>query len=146
MAPTAYVHLLSADRDAILDVLDSAEAQFLAFGVAPDVRRPRALSVADARTHAERTPTAPDETWLPYLSPELVAAAADGEEARLFHAGIAGMTVVDRIVRETTDGDPDAHLQSDDRPAGILTGYRVYRYEPAAEEYVQTHEVDGLGG
>jgi len=141
--PTAHVHLLSADRNALLDVVDRAEETFVQFGVAPD-RRTTAVALATARRYATADPATTAGEWLPYLSPGVVDAAGE-DGASLHHAGVTGMLVVDRLLREETEGGPDVYLQSDDRSAGVPTGYSVYRYAGPDRGYERLHRRDGVG-
>jgi hypothetical protein len=137
MRPSAHVHLVSADRDALLDVVEAAERQFVELGIAPDERRIDDLSAEAARRYAAADPNAADgDRWFPHLSPEALAEAVDGD-ARLHHAGIEGMVVIDRVVREETTGDPAVVLQTDDRQAGVARGYTVYRYAGVVDAYTE---------
>ena len=141
MRPTAHVHLLSADRNALLDVVERAETTFLEFGVAPE-RRTTAVDPETARQYATADPATTDGAWLPYLSTATVDAAAE-DGADLHHAGITGMTVVGRLLREEVEGHPAVYLQSDDRSAGVRTGYAVYRYAGPVRGYECLHRQDG---
>lgn len=143
---TATVHLVSADADALLDVVERAEDSFMSFGVAPTVRRPVDLPVDTAREYARANPNTADGDWLPALSPAAVDRVAadldaDGAGARLHHAGVTGMAVVERLLREETEGDPAVYLQADERSAGVATGYSLYRYAGPDRGYERvTHE------
>ncbi len=156
--PSATVHLVSVDRDALLDVVERAEAVFLEYGVAPEVRRPVDLDVATAREYAAADPNTTAGDWLPSLSTEVVDAVAadlDGEagdsaaepddsDVQLSHAGVTGMVVVDRLLREQTEGHPAVYLQSDSRSAGVATGYTVYRWAGVDGRYEQVCERQGI--
>lgn len=138
--PEAYVHALSTERDAVLDFVEAGESSFLEFGVAPDVGRPREIPLASVREWAETPPTATDGGgWLAYLTPELLnvvgADEGEGSPATLWYAGVAGMAVVDRVLRETTGYHPDVALQSHTY-ASTPTEYAVYRPDPETEEFV----------
>lgn len=133
MLPRARVHALSPEQAALKSFVDDAEASFLEYGVAPDVGRVTAVPAEDLERHGETPPAeaAADEP-LAHLAPETVD-ALDGA-AEHYYAGISGMAVVDRIVRETTGPHPEVVLQShafDDR-----SEYTVYRYDAPAESFV----------
>jgi hypothetical protein len=132
---SAALHLVSADRGALRGVLDRADDSFAEFGVAPTDRQTTDLSVAEARECADRDPAGPDE-WRRALAVETVRAAATDDADRLYHVGVAGMAVFDRLLRETVEGHPAVVLQCDDRRAGVRVGYEVYRYDRLAGEYV----------
>lgn len=158
MPPSATVHLVSADRDALIDVIERCEATFMEYGVAPDLRRPVEIDVATAREYAAADPNTTAGDWLPHLSTEVVdAVAADGDgdgdaatadddrsDVSLHHAGVTGMVVVDRLVREQTEGHPDVSLQSDSRSAGVATGYTVYRWTGVDGRYERVADRQGI--
>jgi hypothetical protein len=131
----AYVHALSADRDALFDFLEDAESSFLELGIAPDVDRPTTVPAETAREHARVRPTATSaDGWLPYLAPAALDQLAETE--RVHYAGIAGMTVTARVLRETTGPHPDVVLQSHTY-TGTPMEYTVYRYDGVAGEFSQ---------
>ncbi len=151
MSTNATVHLVSADRDAVFDVVERAESVFMEYGVAPELRRPVGLDLATAREYATADPNAAPDDWLASLSAELVDAVAAGAnrdalagEAEIYHAGVTGMVVVDRLLREQTTGHPAVYLQSDDWRAGVLTGYTVARWTGVEGRYEQIHERRGI--
>lgn len=134
MPTRTYAHYLSSNETALLTAVERAEAVFMEFGLDPD-RRIRSLSVADARRLAESRyggdgPEPPaaydDDPWLPHLAPELFDAAVNGGAERLFHAGVVGLGVLDRVITEQTRGHAETYLQIDDREADVPTGYSVY--------------------
>jgi cystathionine beta-lyase/cystathionine gamma-synthase len=132
MLPRARVHALSTTEAALTDFLDDAEASFLEYGVAPDVGRVTALENDELERFGETPPGEGDENPLAYIAPETVAALEDATE--YYYAGISGMAVVDRIVRETTGPHAEVVMQShayEDRGE-----YTVYRYDHAGEEFL----------
>ena len=137
MPSRTYAHYLSPNETALLVAVERAEAAFMEFDIDPE-RRIRSLSVADARRLAESRyggdgPEPPatydDDPWLPHLAPELFDAAATEGAERLFHAGVAGLGVLDRVITEQTRGHAEVYLQIDNREAGVPTGYSVYEYD-----------------
>lgn len=132
----AYVHVLSVDQNALLDFLEDAEASFLEFGIAPDMGTPTALPLTEARDHAQIRPTTTStDGWLPYLTPELLAEIPAQEPATIHYVGVSGMTVTDRVLRETTGTHEDIVLQSHTY-TGIPLEFTVYQYDDTAQEFV----------
>ena len=79
MAMTTYLSLVSPDRNALLDVVDGAEAAFFEYGLAPDVDSVRRLTGTEpasaADGHADTEDARPD-----HCSSDFVA------EVSRFHA------------------------------------------------------------
>ncbi|MFQ3285178.1 hypothetical protein [Natronomonas sp.] len=130
-----YVHVLSAEKAALTAFIGDAESSFLELSLAPDVGRPTDLPLADAREWAQTQPAAASgKGWLPYLTTELVDAVGAEAPTTLHYAGITGMAVVGRVLRETTGAHPSVVLQSHTF-AQAPREYTVYQYDVAAEEY-----------
>jgi hypothetical protein len=135
MVSRSYVHVLSAESAPLREFFDDIEASFLALNVAPDLSRPTDLPVAAARDWARARPAETTaDSWLPYLSPELLDAVLTEDVTTLRYAGVAGMAVVERVLRETTEPDPAVVLQSHTYTQTPLD-YTVYRYDEATGEY-----------
>lgn len=135
MDVNAYVHVLSADRDALLDFVEDAESSFMEFGIAPDVGRPTEFPAAAVREHARTPPTAASaDGWLPYLAPATLDQLPTAE--RVHYVGVAGMVVTPRVLRETTGAHPEVVLQTHTytRTPGE---YAVYRYSEAAAAFTR---------
>jgi hypothetical protein len=132
----SYVHVLSTDADALVDFVEDIESSFLELGIAPDVSRPRELPLSDARAWAQTQPgkTSADG-WFPYLTREFVRAVDATAPAKLQYAGVSGMTVVGRVLRETTGAHADVILQTHTYTKAP-TDYTVHQYDTTAEEYV----------
>jgi len=143
MRPTAGVHLLSSDGDAVRRALDDVDDSLLTFGLTPDDRVLTDLPPETATEYAEASPNAGDPGTT--IAPELLAAARrDATADPLAYARLTGPTVLARVVREETPGHGAVPLQCDRREAGVLTAYTVYRYDEAAAEYVTVASADGL--
>ena len=136
----AYVHALSADRDALLDFVDDAESSFMQFGIAPDVGRPTDLPVAEVREHARTSPTtAPADGWLPYLAPAALEQLPTTE--RVHYVGVAGMAVTPRVLREATGAHAGVVLQTHTNTRTPWE-YAVYRYNETAAEFTRVASGD----
>lgn len=136
----AYVHVLSADRDALLDFVGDAESSFMEFGIAPDVGRPADLPATEVREHAQTSPAAASaDGWLPYLAPAAPNQLPTTEQVH--YVGVAGMAVTPRVLREATGVHPDVVLQAH---ANTRTPweYAVYRYNRAAAEFTRVASGD----
>lgn len=132
-----YAHVLSTDADALVDFVEDVESSFLELGIAPDVSRPTELRLSDARDWAQTRPAATSaDGWLPYLTRDLLGTVDATQPATLQYAGVAGMAVVGRVLRETTGAHPGVVLQSHTY-ARTPTDYTVYRYDTAAEEFAR---------
>lgn len=134
-ATQTYVHLLSPERSALIGFIERAESSFLELSMAPDVGRPTALELPEAREWTETRPAAASSGgWFPYLTTECVSEAADEDATELHYAGVSGMAVLDRVLRETTGAHPDVTLQSHTY-VQTPREYTVYRYDTAAGAY-----------
>ena len=133
--PKAYIHVLAPCTGAISRFLDDAERSFLELGIAPTIDRPRTVSVGAADEWAQTSPAAVSEGgWLPYLAADtLDELDADGS-ATITYAGIAGMRVVGRVLRETTGSHPSVVLQEHTYTVTPDT-YTVYRYDELSETF-----------
>lgn len=132
----SYIHILSTDASALVDFIEGIESSFLEFGIAPDVDRPRELPVSDARAWAQ---TQPERTsadgWFPYLTREFIGVVGATPPATLHYAGVSGMAVVGRVLRETTGAHAGVVLQTHTYTKAP-TDYTVHRYDTTAKEYV----------
>lgn len=147
MRPTAGVHFLSRDGDALRGVLDRVDDQLLSFGLTPDERVVTDLPADVVREHAERPPT--DGADGAAVTTELLGVADAGAERggaseTVSYARLTGPNVLGRVVREEARGHERVGLQCDERQADVLTGYTVYRYHAGQEEYVEHASADGV--
>lgn len=135
MTTSTYVHLLAPDGGTLPAFVASAEEAFLEYGLAPDIERPTGLSVAAARRWSRTDPATSDGGWRTYIGPSLVSAVDPDGSEQLSYAGVAGATVVGRVLREATAGHPAVAMQSHTCRGGTPVDYTVYRYDAAAETY-----------
>jgi len=133
MSLTTHLSLVSPDQNALLDVVEGAEAAFLEYGLAPDIGGVKA--VAGASAGSNRTVRATDEDALPdHFSSELLAEIDRFDADDIHYTVIRGLPVVERVVREEVPGRPAVVIQSN-KQTGSGPEYRVYRYDAIESAY-----------
>ena len=134
MVTETYVHVIAPDRDPLLAFRGDAEDSFLEYGIAPETGDILDVPVADARRWSEQHPSDSGvEGWRAYLGPEALAAVETTPGGSLCYAGVSGLPVVDRLLRETTGVHPSVVLQS--HAPSNLARYTVYRYDETANQF-----------
>ena len=140
MAMATHLSLVSPDRNALLDVVDGAEAAFFEYGLAPDVDSVRRLTGTEpasaADGHADTEDARPD-----HCSSDFVAEVSRFHADRLHYVAMRGLPVIGRIVREETPGRPRVAVQSD-RQTGSGPSCRVYRHDERTGDYELVSDVD----
>ncbi|ELZ43673.1 hypothetical protein C464_16017 [Halorubrum coriense DSM 10284] len=133
MSLTTHLSLVSPDRNALLDVVEGAEAAFLEYGLAPDIGGVQAIAGAPATS--DGTIRATDEDALPdHFSSELLVEIDRFDADSVHYAAIRGLPVVERVVREEVQGRSAVVIQSS-KQTGAGPKYRVYRYDAIEEAY-----------
>jgi hypothetical protein len=131
MVTEAYVHTIAPDRDSLFAFREDAEDSFLEYGVAPDVSDVVEVPVADARRWSEKHPSETGiDDWRAHLGPEALSAVESPSEGSLWYAGVSGLPVVDRLLRETTGVHPAVVVQA--HAPTNLASYTVYEYDETA--------------
>jgi hypothetical protein len=133
MSLTTHLSLVSSDRNALLDVIEDAEAAFLEYGLAPDIGGVRDLNSSEAAS-ARTVLSDGDGGYPDHFSPELVAELREFGADRVHHAAVRGLPVIERVVREEVSGRPSVVVQANVQ-SGSGPGYRVYRYDRVADAY-----------
>jgi hypothetical protein len=141
MPVTAHLSLVSPDRNALLDVVEGAEAAFFEYGLAPDIGGVQALTDAESASteggHAVAADALPD-----HFSSEFAAEISRFNAGRLHYVAMRGLPVIGRVVREEAPGRPSVVIQSNVR-TGSGPGYRVYRYDGLTGDYETVSNADG---
>jgi len=141
MSVTTHLSLVSPDRNALLDVVEGAEAAFFEYGLAPDIGGVQSLTGAESAStgdgHAVAADALPD-----HFSSEFAAEIARFDADGLHYVAMRGLPVIGRVVREEAPGRPTVAIQSNVR-TGSGPGYRVYRYDEVTGDYERVSTADG---
>lgn len=141
MPITAHLSLVSPDRNALLDVVDGAEAAFFEYGLAPDISDVRILTgVESASSEDDRAVT--NDALPDHFSPEFVAEISRFDGDSLHYVAMRGLPVIRRIVQEKTPGRPSVVIQSN-RQTGSGSSCRVYRHDKHTGDYEPLSNADG---
>lgn len=140
MSVTAYLSLVSPDRNALLDVVEGAEAAFFEYGLAPDIDGVRALTGTESAS-AEGDRAVADGALPDHFSSEFAAEISRFDADRLHYAAMRGLPVIGRVVREKAPGRQSVVIQSNVR-TGSGPGYKVYRYDEFSGDYETVSSAD----
>ena len=133
MPVTAYLSLVSPDRNALLDIVDGAEAAFFEYGLSPDISGVQTLTGTEsALTEDDRAAT--NEALPDHFSPELIAEVSRFDGDKLHYVAMRGLPVIGRVVREKTPGRPSVVIQSN-RLSGSGPCCRVFRHDEHTGDY-----------
>lgn len=140
MPVTAYLSLVSPDRNALLDVVDGAEEAFFEYGLSPDISGVQALTGAESAL-AEDDHAVADDAFPDHFSPEFVAEISRFNGDELQYVTMRGLPVIGRIVREKGPSRPSVVIQSD-RQTGSGPSCRVYRHDKHTGNYEILSDTD----
>lgn len=133
MPVTTHLSLVSPDRNALLDVIDDAEAAFFEYGLAPDISDVQHLTgtVSDS---IEGSRVTTNDALPDHFSSEFTAEISQFDADRVYYAAMRGLPVIGRVVREETPSRPGVVIQSN-RQTGSGPSCRVYRHDKLTSDY-----------
>jgi hypothetical protein len=140
MAITTHLSLVSPDRNALLDVVDGAEAAFFEYGLAPEISSVQRLrNTESVSTEAGRAAT--DDAFPTHFSSDFLAEVSRFDADRLHYVAMRGLPVIGRVVRERTPGRRSVVIQSN-RQTGSGPSCRVYRHDEHTGNYESVSDTD----
>ncbi|GAA0545513.1 hypothetical protein ABNG02_16035 [Halorubrum ejinorense] len=144
MAVTTHLSLASPNRNALLDVIDDAEAAFFEYGLAPDISGVQTLAVTVSGS-TEDGHRVTDDDLPDHFSSEFTAEISQFHADRVYYAAMRGLPVIGRIVREETPSRPNVVIQSN-RQTGSGPSCRVYRHDKLTGDYELLSDADSRLG
>jgi len=140
MPVTAHLSLVSPNRNALLDVVEGAEAAFFEYGLAPDIGGVRALTGGESAS-VEGGHAVDDDALPDHFSSEFAAEISRFDAGRLHYVAMRGLPVIGRVVREEAPGRPSVVIQSNVQ-TGSGPGYTVYRHDGVTGDYETVSNTD----
>lgn len=144
MPVTTHLSLVSPDRNALLDVIDDAEAAFFEYGLAPDISDVQHLTGTESDS-VEDIHAVTDDALPDHFSSEFTSEISQFDGDNIYYAAMRGLPVIGRIVREETPGRPGVVIQSN-RQTGSGPSCRVYRHDKLTGDYILLSKADSRLG